>query len=85
MSTAAAGTVSYRGSLRGYGNFVIISHDSQYFTTYAGLGKVDVSQGQYLSAGSKLGTAAADGQVRFELRRGREPLDPVKWIKFEDL
>ncbi|MEE8576245.1 MAG: peptidoglycan DD-metalloendopeptidase family protein [candidate division Zixibacteria bacterium] len=85
VSTAAAGTVSYRGSLRGYGNFVIISHDSQYFTTYAGLGKVDVSQGQYLRAGSKLGTAAADGQVRFELRRGREPLDPVKWIKFEDL
>ncbi|MCB2229747.1 peptidoglycan DD-metalloendopeptidase family protein [bacterium] len=81
----ASGTVAYSGNLRGYGKFVIIRHDSQHYTTYAGLGRIDVSEGLYLGAGSALGTSADDGLVRFELREEREPLDPVEWIKFEAL
>lgn len=85
VKLVASGTVAYSGNLRGYGKFVIIRHDSQHYTTYAGLGRIDVSEGQHLGAGSPLGVAADDGQVRFELRREREPLDPVEWIKFETL
>jgi len=83
--SVAAGIVAYTGNLRGYGNFVIINHDNQYYTTYAGLERMFVSQDQHLQAGTKLGLAAEDGQVKFELRKGREPLDPVKWIKIESL
>ncbi|MBN1212611.1 MAG: peptidoglycan DD-metalloendopeptidase family protein [candidate division Zixibacteria bacterium] len=83
--SVAAGIVAYTGNLRGYGNFVIINHDNQYYTTYAGLERMFVSQDQHLQAGTKLGLAAEDGQVKFELRQGREPLDPVKWIKIESL
>ncbi len=85
VRAVASGTVAYAGNLRGYGNFVIINHDNQYYTTYAGLDEVLVSPGQYLQAQTELGAAANDGVVRFELRKGRELLDPVKWIRIESL
>lgn len=81
----ASGNVAYAGNLRGYGNFVIINHDHQYYTTYAGLETVNVAQGQFLAARTRLGVSGSDGIVKFELRKGREPLDPVKWIKIESL
>ena len=83
--SVASGSVAYCGSLRGYGNFVIINHDHQYYSTYAGLGEILVSEGQFLQSRTKLGTSGKDGVVRFELRSGHEPLDPVKWIKIESL
>jgi septal ring factor EnvC (AmiA/AmiB activator) len=83
--SVSSGSVAYTGNLRGYGNFVIINHDHQYYTTYAGLGEVLVSEGQFLQSRTKLGTAGKDGVIKFELRNGREPLDPVKWIDIESL
>ncbi len=79
----SSGVVAYVGSLRGYGKFVIINHDNQYYTTCAGLGKITVSEGQYLLSGDKIGDVGEDGILKFELRKGREPLDPIKWIKFD--
>jgi murein hydrolase activator len=81
----SSGTVAYSGNLRGYGNFVIINHDHQYYSTYAGLGEILVSEGQYVSSRAAIGKADTDGTIRFELRNGREPLDPVKWIRIESL
>ncbi len=81
----ASGKVAYAGTLRGYGNFVIVNHDHQYYTTYAGLGKIMVSENQYLQSGEKIGESGSDGTIKFELRQGREPLDPVEWIDFESL
>ena len=83
VTSVAAGVVAYRGQLRGYGNFVIINHDDQYFTTYAGLGEITAEERAYLQAGAVLGKTGPDGTVRFELRQGREVLDPVEWIKIE--
>lgn len=80
---AAAGRVAYIGSLRGYGDFVIINHDDRYFSTYAGIRDLVVGKGQYVFSGAKLGVADTDGRVRFELRRGREPVDPVEWIRID--
>ncbi len=79
----SAGTVIYTGNLRGYGNFVIISHDNQYFSTYAGLDRISVSTDQRVAAGTTVGDASDDGLVKFELRKGRQTLDPVEWIKIE--
>ena len=79
----ASGTVAYQGNLRGYGNFIIINHDDRYYTTYAGLGQIVVSVGEYVLAGNKVAVADEDGIVRFELREGRNPLDPIKWISID--
>jgi len=75
--------VVYVGSLRGYGNFIIIDHDDQYYSTYGGLGKTSVEVNEYVLAGTTLASVGEKGQVKFELRHKREPLDPVKWIKIE--
>ncbi len=79
----AAGSIAYVGELRGYGNFVIIDHDGQYFTTYAGLEKPLVIVGELVAGGMKIGASNVEGLVRFELRKGREPLDPIQWISID--
>ncbi len=81
--SVAAGSVAYVGDLRGYGNFVIIDHDGQYFTTYAGLEQTLVIVGELVATGMKIGSATGEGLVRFELRKGREPLDPIEWIAID--
>jgi len=83
VAAVASGTVAYIGELRGYGNFVIIDHDGEYYSTYAGLGLVSAAQNQYVQSGEKLAVAGPDGMVKFELRSGRTPLDPVKWIRID--
>lgn len=85
VRSVAPGTVAYSGELRGYGKFVIINHDNLYYTTYAGLGKVLVSQGQYIQAKTAVGEASANGLMKLEIRKGRETLDPVEWIRIESL
>lgn len=80
---AATGSVAYIGELRGYGAFVILSHDSNYYTTYAGLGTIEVAVGEYILGGSRLGMADNVGRVKFELRQGSTAVDPLTWINSE--
>lgn len=77
--SVAAGMVAYIGNLRGYDNFVIIEHEDGYYSTYAGLDNLTVIQNQIVDKGDRLGNAPT-GIIKFELRQGREPLDPVEWI-----
>jgi len=79
----ASGTVAYVGNLRGYGIFVIIRHDEEYFTTYAGLGETIVTTDEYVLAGNKLAVSGASGVVKFELRQGSRALDPIEWIRID--
>jgi len=79
---SAQGVVAYVGRLRGYGNFVILEHEDGYFSTYAGLEEVYVDKNQIIAKGDRLGTAST-GQLKFELRRGKESLDPVEWIRID--
>jgi septal ring factor EnvC (AmiA/AmiB activator) len=83
VSAVAPGTAAYVGSLRGYGEFIILDHGDQYFTTYAGMENTLVTVGQYVHAGDKLAVVSAEGRVKFELRHGRKTLDPVEWIRID--
>jgi len=76
-------SIAYVGLLRGYGKFVIINHDNYYYTTYAGLENIVVAKDQFIYTGGKIGSATENGIVKFELRKGREPIDPVKWISID--
>ncbi|MFH2037538.1 MAG: peptidoglycan DD-metalloendopeptidase family protein [Candidatus Zixiibacteriota bacterium] len=82
VRAVASGVVAYTGFIRGYSNFVIIEHEDGYYSTYAGLDKLEIIQEQIVSAGEKLGVATT-GVVKFELRQGKQPLDPVEWVKIE--
>ncbi|MDD4051264.1 MAG: peptidoglycan DD-metalloendopeptidase family protein [candidate division Zixibacteria bacterium] len=84
VTACAPGKVAYVGNLRGYENFVIVQHDDGYYTTYAGLSQVTVETDDLVQSGQRLGVCGT-GTVRFELRQGREHLDPVEWLDIDGL
>lgn len=85
VKAVAAGKVSGVYKLSGYGTVVIVSH-GEYYTVYGNLASVSVSVGSQLSAGSHIGSAAADpddqrrGSVHFEVWHGREKQNPESWL-----
>ncbi len=66
------------------GNSVIISH-GDYFTVYSGLKEVTVSKGQKVNTNQELGQVLTNGdgisELRFQIRKNTEPVDPEQWLK----
>ena len=82
---AADGEVKYSGSgLRGYGNLLIIQHNSKYLTAYGNNSAILVKEGQKVKRGqqiAKMGdTDATRTQLHFEVRENGKALDPVKFV-----
>ncbi|SDC41843.1 Murein DD-endopeptidase MepM and murein hydrolase activator NlpD, contain LysM domain [Pelagirhabdus alkalitolerans] len=71
--------ISYDGN--GYGHYVVINHNNGYKTLYAHLSNVDVSVGQTVPQGSKIGTMGSTGRstgihLHFEVERNGSSIDP---------
>ena len=81
---AAAGTVKYVGSLKGYGKFLIIRHSPTMLSVYAHVSKTLVAEEQKVSRGQKIaevGSSDADQpKLHFEIRRQGKPVDPLKYL-----
>ncbi|MCV2358745.1 peptidoglycan DD-metalloendopeptidase family protein [Paucibacter sp. TC2R-5] len=82
---AADGRVVYAGSgLRGYGNLVIIKHNSTYLTAYAHNQTLLVKEDQAVRKGQKIaemGSSDADQvKLHFEVRKQGKPIDPAKLL-----
>ena len=82
---AADGQVVYAGAgLRGYGNLVILKHNSTYLTAYAHNQKLLVKEDQKVHKGDKIaemGSSDADRvKLHFEVRRQGKPVDPAKFL-----
>ncbi|OQX91615.1 MAG: hypothetical protein B6D58_07170 [candidate division Zixibacteria bacterium 4484_95] len=82
----ATGEVTYISWLRGYGSFVIIDHGGSYYSLYAHLDEILVEIGQLITAGEILGTVSETGAsakpvLHFELRKGKEQLNPAAWLR----
>ncbi len=79
------GEVIYAGYLRGYGNTVIIHHGFQYYTVTSRIEKILVEKGQKVQQEDIIGimgdtaTLFEEG-LYFEIRHGRESLDPLLWL-----
>ena len=77
-----AGEVIYAGDgLRGYGNVVIVRHDSQMTSLYAHNSELKVHQGDHVTEGSLLALLGTTGHstgphVHFEIREGDAAVDP---------
>lgn len=59
---------------------IVVRHDNNLMTVYAGLDDVAVSKGQSVSAGTALGKARNSGVVHFEVRNGFDSVDPEKYL-----
>lgn len=82
---AADGEVKYSGSgLRGYGNLLIIQHNSKYLTAYGNNATIMVKEGQKVKRGQQIATMgntdATQTQLHFEVRENGNAVDPTKFV-----
>jgi len=85
VNAAATGTVVYAGKgLRGYGNLVIIKHNSNFLSAYAHTSQILVREKQKVKAGQKIAEIGSTGtdtvKLHFEIRRNGRPVDPLKYL-----
>lgn len=84
--SAARGTVAFVGrEIKSFGTLVLLKHDGGIITAYAHLGDVLVREGDIVEAGAQIATVGATGkvdapQLRFEIRKSRQPIDPRMMI-----
>ena len=83
VSAAASGKVISVTSIPGYGNMVIIKHGAEYYSVYSKLAHIIVKKDESIQAGQTLGRLANENspELHFEFWKGKEKLDPAKWLK----
>ena len=84
----AAGTVIMTDWLRGYGKFLIIDHQCGYYTLYAHSSEIFVNQGDQVMGGEIIAKVGDTGSLQgpmlhFEIREGKEEVDPMLWLRKE--
>ena len=82
---AADGRVVYVGAgLRGYGNLIILKHNSTFLTAYAHNSTLLIKEDQSVRQGQKIaemGSSDSDRvKLHFEIRRQGKPVDPAKYL-----
>jgi len=85
VGSAADGTVVYSGSgLKGYGNLIIVKHNSRYLSAYGYNRQLLVREGDKVKRGQRLaevGQAAnGDSLLHFEIRRDGVAVDPLRFL-----
>lgn len=83
---AAAGTVTYAGSMGTYGIIVIIDHGNGVETRYAHLSRTAVSVGQRVQRGQVVAYSGNTGNstgphLHFEIRYRGTAVDPLQYVK----
>ncbi len=90
VKAAAAGKVILAQSLSGYGNCVMIEHNTRYKTRYAHLHRINSSVGQIVNTGEIIGTVGDTGLVRssgrdashlhFEVHQDGQRVNPLIFL-----
>ncbi len=89
VEAVAAGQVRFAGWFRGYGKLVILDHGDAYFSVSGHLADIRVEVGDEVESRGVIGTVGDTGSLSgprlyFEIRHGREPQDPRKWLRLRD-
>lgn len=86
IAAAAAGEVLYAGTMRGYGQVVILDHGGDLTTVYGHMSKILCAENQKVSKGSIIGhvgmTGIATGpHLHFEVRVNGNTVDPMGYLR----
>lgn len=82
---AASGKVVYAGNaLKGYGNLIIIKHNSDYLSAYAHNNAILVNEQTYVRQGQQIATmgnsGASEVMLHFEIRKKGKSIDPFQYL-----
>lgn len=80
------GTIERCDWYAGYGNAVVINHKAGYQSLFGHLSRVNVEQGQHVSAGDLIGFVGSTGRstgshLHYEIRKYGEDIDPKPFLK----
>lgn len=80
-----AGRVVMAGSYGGYGLTVMVDHQNGLVTRYAHLSRIDVSEGQRVSSGQRVGAVGSTGKstgphLDFGVNSGGQTADPLDYL-----
>lgn len=89
VGVSMAGTVSFVGVKRGYGNLIIVDHGRGISTYYAHLSSMYVTEGQPVEGGQIIGAIGSTGRssgphLHYEVRVNGSPINPSSLISFEN-
>jgi len=82
----AGGVVTWSGERYGYGNLVEVNHGGGYVTRYAHAKELLVKVGDVVDKGQVVALMGSSGRstgphVHFEVLRGGNPVDPLRYVK----
>lgn len=82
VRTVGDGVVEFAGVQRGYGNVIFVRHRNNQVTVYAHLSRMDVTRGQRVAQGDRIGAVGSTGMstgphLHFEFRDNGQHLDPL--------
>lgn len=86
VRAAENGVVAYAGNeIRGFGNLLLIKHTGGWITAYAHNDRLLVKRGDKIRKGQVISRVGSSGnvatpQLHFEIRRGRQAVDPLKHL-----
>ncbi|MDH5189240.1 MAG: M23 family metallopeptidase, partial [Rhodospirillaceae bacterium] len=87
VRAAQNGVVAYAGNeLRGFGNLLLVKHSGGWITAYAHNDSLLVKKGDKISKGQNIAHIGSTGsvstpQLHFELRKGRQAVDPSPYLR----
>jgi murein DD-endopeptidase MepM/ murein hydrolase activator NlpD len=85
IMSADHGKVIFAGEKSGYGNCIMIDHQNGYTTLYAHLSKLEVTEGQLVEKGEKIGVMGSTGDstgvhLHFEIQKDGQQENPLKYL-----
>jgi len=85
VRAARSGEVILAGQRGGFGNTIVIYHGLGYSTLYAHLSRIQVSEGQNVQSGDRIGAIGSTGwstgpHLHFELRIDGKAVDPTPYL-----
>jgi septal ring factor EnvC (AmiA/AmiB activator) len=74
------GQVIFRDQIKYWGETLMIRHDDDYYSVYAGINSSDKKVGDLVQMNETIGLTK-ENEFYFELRHFENPINPKSWLK----
>jgi len=74
------GTIKKIGYMRGYGKYIIISHENRFVTVYSNMEDIRVKEGDSVKKGDFLGRVSNDSTLHFQIGKAGKAENPLNYL-----